>query len=264
MAVKSTGLWVYYLGLSLVLLAGCPNPASLVQFGLMTEGQIASGFQYGIASQPYIVYSDTSLEKINEICEISPGIRVSIEDTYKSAYGKNLEEALPSGDTGQVFRNMKEATAYLQKILKDKGLNNSEDYVVTSIDSARSQGFVLFALVKRPGPIISVADRQNAQSGRQLGMPDRDYYLPYMTDAGGNALDTVIDWAGLPNECFATQKAQAIFLTLAANQVLSGRTRSDFWKAQQQWVRGDFKGVMKQQDEETCVFCGFEEGFFKG
>jgi hypothetical protein len=33
--------------------------------------------------------------------------------------------------------------------------------------------------------------------------------------------------------------------------------------AEKRWAKGDFKKVMKEQDEKTCIACGFSEGFFK-
>ena len=260
--MKTIPIAVSCLCLGLLLLSGCPNPASLAQFGIMTGGQIASGFDQGIAAQPYLVYSETSLEEINEVCRVDPGIRISLEDTYKSAYGKNLEDVLPSGDTGQAFRNMKEATLYLQKILKDYGREDYEDYLLTSIDSARDKGYVLFAVVKRQKRSISVNVVGGTQSKRQLGAGDKEFYLPYQKDADGKTLDRIIDWAGLPNDCYSTQQSQAILLTLTANQVLKDRTREDYWKAQEQWLKGKFAKVIRDQDEQMCVICGFEEGFF--
>ncbi len=247
-----------------LLLSGCPNPASLAQFGLMTAGQISSSFDAGMAAQPYLVYSGTSLEQINEVCKVDPGIRISLEDTYKSAYGKDLKDTLPSGDTGQSFKNMKEATLYLQKILKDYGRQDYEEYLLTSIDTVRDKGYVLFAVVKRPSRSISVSVTSGGESERQLGGDDPEFYLPYRTDATGNPLDTIVDWAGLPNDCYSTQQSQAILMTLAANQVLKDKIRQDYWTAQEQWLKGNFARVIREQDEQTCVICGFEEGFFKG
>ena len=250
--------------LCFLLLSGCPNPLSVAQFGLMTGGQVASIFDRGMAAQPYLVYSESSLEQINEFCKVDPGIRVSVEDTYRSAYGRDLEDALPSGDTGQKFRNMKEATIYLQKILKEYGRQDYEDYLLTSIDTARDKGYVLFAVVKRPERSISINVLPGTQSEKQLGPGDKEFYLPYLKDAQDKPLDKIIDWAGLPNDCYSSQPSQAILLTLTANQVLMDKTREDYWAAQEQWLKGDFVKVMKDQDGQTCTICGFEEGFFKG
>ena len=253
-----------FLCLCFLLLSGCPNPLSVAQFGLMSEGQVSSIFERGMAAQPYLVYSESSLEQIDEFCKVDPGIRVSVEDTYRAAYGRNLEDELPSGDTGHKFRNMKEATLYLQKILKEYGRQDYEDYLLTSIDTVRDKGYVLFAVVKRDKRSISVNVAPGTESEKQLGAGDKEFYLPHKKDAQGNPLDMIIDWAGLPNDCYSSQQSQAILLTLAANQVLMDKTREDYWAAQEYWLKGDFAKVMKDQDEQTCVICGFDEGFFKG
>jgi len=262
--VNKKYLLLYCIISGFLLLSGCLNPVSIAQFGLMSEGQVASIFDRGLAAQPYLVLSGTSLEQINEVCEVIPGIRVSIEDTYKSVYGKDLNDVLPGGDTGQAFKNMKEATTYLQKILKDHGRDDYEDYLLTTIDTERRKGYVLFAVVQRNVRSISIGDAENFQSKKQMTASDKEFYLPYQTDSAGKPLDIVVDWAGLPNQCYSTQKSQSILLTMAANQILHEKTRNDYWQAQQQWLKGDFAKVMKNQEEQTCIFCGFEEGFFKG
>jgi hypothetical protein len=52
-------------------------------------------------------------------------------------------------------------------------------------------------------------------------------------------------------------------MTIAANGILSRQIKKEFWIAENRWVKGDFKKVMKEQDEKTCIACGFSEGFFK-
>ena len=255
---------VFSLVACLICLLGCPNPISIAQFGLMSQAQIRNSFDQGIASQPYLVYSETTLEKIQQVCSVTPGIRISIEDTYRSAYGKELGKVLPGGDTGQAFRNLKDATFYLQQILKDQGRSDYEAYVMTSIDTARRKGYVLFAVVKRPPGVIPVFDKFDRKLKKQYGPTDKEYYRPYPSDSQGKALDTVVDWAGLPEDCFSSQPAQAVLLTLAANQILAGTSRQDYWESEKKWIKGGFEKVIKQQDEKTCIACGFEEGFFEG
>ena len=101
--MKTIPIAVSCLCLGLLLLSGCPNPASLAQFGIMTGGQIASGFDQGIAAQPYLVYSETSLEEINEVCRVDPGIRISLEVMEKLP--SMLAWKIPTNrHTGKIWR----------------------------------------------------------------------------------------------------------------------------------------------------------------
>jgi len=244
----------------LLLLTACP--AGIAEYAVMTPVQVEYALQQGVSGLPYLVYSKTGVQKINETCKLIP-TPVSIEDTYLSAYGKKLADVSPEGDTGQAFHNMREASQYLQKILKDKGETKPEDYIFTSINTAREKGYILFAVVKRFERSISVVDNYDKNSHKKLGPQDLDFYRPYKSEMNGNILDTIVDWAGYPNDCVSKQSSQAVLMTIAANEILSHELKKGFWDAENRWVKGDFKKVMKEQDEKTCIACGFSEGFFK-
>ncbi|MCU0576894.1 MAG: hypothetical protein MUD15_08745 [Desulfobacterota bacterium] len=249
--------------LSLFLLSlpyGCPSNAVL--FPMMGAGQVQNAMDLGLSSTPYLVYSNTGLDKINEVCETTKQ-RVSIEDTYQSAYGKNLEDLLPDGDSGQTFKTMQDASRYLQKILKDKGEPKPEEFILTSIETARKKGYILVAVVQRPRAAIKVADKFVQGSIKDLGPKDLGYYQPYESDSTGTNLDTIVDWAGLPVDCVSKQSSQAILLTLSANKVLNRDIERGYWEAERLWIKGDFDTVMRVQDKKTCEACGFSEGFYK-
>ncbi len=75
--------------------------------------QIAVGLVEGIASMPY--YLATNIHDINKGM-IKADASITLDDTYDSAYGTRLAGVPESGDTGEVFRRMKHATDYFQKV----------------------------------------------------------------------------------------------------------------------------------------------------
>ncbi|TQV75194.1 hypothetical protein FLL45_09655 [Aliikangiella marina] len=248
-------------GLSLSLLLGCAsNPSGPnashglggffrgVAHLVLSPVQIAAGLLEGVASLPY--YASTGLHKINQGM-IEAQASITLDDTYEAAYGKRIKDINVDGDTNEQFRRMKHATAYLQKILKQHGVVDYDKYLLTSIDTANRQGATLFAVVYRLRTSITVIDKYNPKITRKFTTKDRLFYEPYREDFQGTPLDTIIDWAGVPIESYQSQKLQAVMLTLAANAIVNGKRRIDYWQAEAEWINGNFKTILKQQNEQT-------------
>jgi hypothetical protein len=221
---------------------------------------IAKGLNVGSPALPYLVYSKTTLEAINAEFE-KAGARISLADTYQYAYGKSFADLPPSGDTGQAFMDMTTATTYLQNILQAKGVADAETYFLTSIDSARDFGFTLVAAVKRTGKKLTVYDKFGASRQNTLTCENPTFYQPFRYDCEGCLLDTVYEWAALPNDCFSQQGDQAIFLTLTANKLLQNQPKEDYWAAERKWLAGDYRSVVVAQDVLVCRELGIEEGY---
>jgi hypothetical protein len=215
---------------------------------ILSPLQIAAGLVEGVAALPY--YAATSLTAINDGLAKAQA-KVTLEDTYESAYGKKLNQVGPEGDTGQVFRRMKNASEYFQKILKQYGIPDADHYILTSIDTANKENATLFAIVYRPTNVINVVDKYDGRTIRRFTSDDRLFYEPFDKDVNGKPIDVIIDWAGVPVDYYKTQKQQAVLLTLAANAVAEGRKRSDYWMAEKRWIAGQFNDVMQKQDEKV-------------
>lgn len=213
--------------------------------------------EQGLASLPY---SGTDLEKIESEL-IKTNASVTLEDVYLAAYGRLLSDVMPDGDTGQAFTTMKEATSYFQRVLTEIGLADVENYIFTSIDTANEEGYTLFAVVYRPSDTITVTDKYDGKTERTLTAEDKFYYEPFKNDRDQEPLDEILDWAGIPTYAYATQKQQALMLTLAANKVLDGKLREDYWNAEQEWIAGNFGTICKSQDENVCDVLGLKRGF---
>jgi hypothetical protein len=201
-------------------------------FGLVAKGlvnlilspvQIAAGILQGIASVPFYL------------------------NTYESAYGKRISAVPATGDTGEVFRRMMHASEYFQKVLARYGVKDARHYFLTSIDTANNQGYTLFAVIYRPLDSITVIDKYDGKTVRTFTREDRLYYEPFARDAQGRSLDTVIDWAGLARDFYATQKAQAVLITMAANSVVNEKRSPDYWETESRWIGGDFEAIVEQR-----------------
>lgn len=210
--------------------------------------QIASGLLEGISSMPY--YLSTNIHEINKGM-IQAQAKVTLDDTYDWAYGRRLNQVADDGNTGEVFRRMKHATRYFQKVLRGYGVHNADEYILTSIDTANSEGYTLFAVIHRPAEAIHVPDKYNPSYTRHFSRVDRLYYEPFSSDIQGRPLDTVVDWAGLPREYIKTQKAQAILITIAANSVLNEKKSPDYWDIENRWLNGEYRTITDEKLSEV-------------
>lgn len=222
---------------------GGTSPTGITQFNLPPR-KIAAGLSQGIASVPY--YLSPSLQDINRGL-ISANAKITLGDTYEAAYGKKINSVPKSGDTGEAFRRMKLASEYFQKILSRRSIPHANNYILTSIDTANSQGYTLFAVVYRPKEKIKVMDKYDGHTVQTFENNDRLYFEPFKKDVSGNELDVIIDWAGLPHDLMFTQKGQALMLTMAANSVINKKRSPDYWAIEKSWIEGDFEVIVKQQ-----------------
>jgi len=211
---------------------------------ILSPIQIAAGVLQGIASVPF--YLNMSVQNINEGL-ITAQAKVTLDDTYESAYGKRISSVPATGDTGEVFRRMKHASEYFQKVLVRYGVKDARHYILTSIDTANNMGYTLFAVVYRPHDSITVIDKYDGQTLRTFTSDDRLYYEPYERDSQGRPLDILIDWAGLSKDSYSTQKAQAVLITMAANAVVNEKKSPEYWDDEKRWIAGEYQDIVEQK-----------------
>ena len=178
---------------------------------------------------------------------IAANAKITLDDTYESAYGKRVNTVPETGDTGEVFQRMKHASEYFQKVLYRYGVSNADNYILTSIDTANSKGYTLFAVVYRPAHAVKVVDKYDGQTIRNFDSSDRLFYEPFAKDVNGKPLDTIVDWAAIPREYFKTQKAQALLLTMAANSVVNEKRSPDYWAIEKRWIAGEYQEITEQK-----------------
>jgi hypothetical protein len=203
---------------------------------------ILAGLFEGIATAPYLVTAD--LHEMNDEMERA-GTDVTLDSTYRHAYGRSLASVPKSGSTGRVFRHMAEVTEHFQQVLRGYGVEEAESYVLTAVRTADRDGYTLYGLIQRPVGRIRIRDESG--QARSIGPRDRAYYRPWARDAEGRPLDVVIDWAGVPRTSIKTQKGQAILLTLAANSVLINRRSDEYWNVEARWIAGGHETVIAER-----------------
>lgn len=222
--------------------------------------QIAKGVGAGISALPYYAQSKTALKDMEGAIAES-GASVTLADTYRAAYGKELNDVPDDGNTGQAFSDMKTASAYLQAVLRDQGLEDYENFLFMSVDFGNSPDFSLVAAVYREKNTIVVNDKMNPGSTLKIGASHPAFFIPYQANAEGQKLDTVYEWAGLPDDCFSRQGHQAIMLTLAANKILQRIPQPDYWVAEEQWRAGNYQAVVLKQDQAVCNALNIKKGY---
>lgn len=241
------------------LLTTCLACAHKQIISLQTN-QIAVGIQIGAPALPYFVYSKMSLPLLNEEFKNSNAL-ITLEDTYDAAYGFSFNDVPADGNTGQDFDNMETASRYLQNILKSKGIKNSQNYYMTSIDTANADGYILIAAIYRPTDTISVFNKFDFLARQTLTAKDPEFFQAYRQDDTQNDLDIVYEWAALPIECVSYQAFQAILLTLTANKILQQTSDYDYWRKERQWIAGNHLSVLVKQDMKVSQALGIEKGF---
>ncbi len=217
---------------------------------ILAPFMIVAGLLEGIASLPYFL--TMGLHDLNREM-VAANARITLDDTYESAYNTRLAQVPESGSTGTVFRRMKHASVYFQKILREYGVHDSERYFLTSIKTASGmgyQGYTLYAVIYRPRKSIEIIDKYDRAALRRFGSQDRLFYEPYRQDAANQPLDVIVDWAAVQRKSISTQKGQAILMTLAANSVLNNKRSPEYWDIERRWIAGEFRQIVAQRTAE--------------
>ncbi len=233
-------------------------PLLTVPIGLSIY-QAVTAMAEGAAALPYLARSDVDINEINSQ-EVNQGLKITVADTYRWAYGKSLDEVPSDGDTGHQFENMRQATELLHKVLAGYGIENPDSYVFTSIETVKSEGLILFATVNRDEERIAVASEKGGGKTVHVSKNDPAFYSPYQKDAAGKPLDHVVDWATLTTDCYKQQIHQAMLLTMEANKIITGQTKPGFWQAKKNWLAGGYIEIFETQDRQTCAALGIEPG----
>ena len=225
----------------------------LAMLGLVSCGAYvyAPLFAYNAAEAAREGNAAAGIAKVNDEM-VRNGATITLAKTYQAAYGKSFKEVPPNGDTGQAFDDMQTATRYFRNLLRNEGVPNANNYVLTRLDHPVRNGIELIAVVYRPNEVIEVSDL-NRSGGTKVLMPgSNDYYRPYRTDINDRPLDTVVEWAAVSTDCFSRQGEQAIFLTQTANNLMLQKQNGDFWLAARNWEAGDMGSALLAKNYLVC------------
>lgn len=218
--------------------------SDVIGLTLMSNMMVAAGAP-GLVFLPLLIAAD--IHASNAAME-QANARATLGQTYAYAYNRDIGSVGASGNTGQIFRDMKSATAHFRNVLCGHRVFQPEAFVLTAVRTADTRGYTLYALVHRPQQTIRVVTADG--SVRTLTDRDEAFYRPYRTDASGVLLDVVVDWAGVHRSAISTQKGQAVLLTLGANSVLVNRRSDEYWGIEQRWRAGRYAEVVAERQKE--------------
>jgi len=124
----------------------------------------------------------------------------------------------------------------------------SIEWIGTAVRDADRLGYTLYAVIYRPRDRFRAPAARAGAPSRWLTPDTLEWYRPFARDAQGMPLDVVIDWVGVPRTAVATQKGQAVLLTLAANSVIGARRSPAYWEAERRWRAGGHLAVVRERE----------------
>lgn len=252
--------------LGTAVITGCATPdgrLAVETFGrgvlnlVLSPLMIVSGIAQGVAFLPYTI--GTGLAELNKA--LLEAQAVTLEDSYRATFGVSIEDPRLDRQTGEVAgermgygrlrpRAMLEATRAFQRLLVSQGMpeEKAQHYVLGGVYShVVSRGHILLAVMYRhPGmqPIRVVSKHTGIATTLR---PDQmGWREPYARDVNGQAVDEVIDWAGIEYAHLRKDKVVATLMALAAESVKSGKRSPEYWQVEGRWIAGETTQVMQE------------------
>ena len=208
----------------------------------LTSEQLTKGFLEGLSLITYLGRPDLLI--LNEVLKNS-NIKFSLEFVYESAYDKKLKDSKQEKEI--IFKNMRTATEYFQKVLKKCGVKNYSQYILTSLD--KNSDYILFAVVERKQNFISVKNKFNTTETLSLNLDDPQFYEAYQKDSSGNSIDTVIDFGAVYKMDAQSESVQSILLTMATNSVITKKKSPEYWAKEKLWLEGKSEQVLEENSK---------------
>lgn len=257
---------------SAIVLAGCAAPngtgyqaaeRGMQAFGtglanlLLAPVMIVAGLLQGLAFLPYV--AGLALDDLNRA--LVQAQAVSLEDSYRAAYGVSLKDPRVDSRSGQVagggfgfgrFRPgaLADATDAFQRLLVSQGMSESaaRHYVIVAdYTHTRSRGLILLAVVYRH---TGTEPFQVASKHTGIATVFRPESLgwrsAYERDARGQLVDEVIDWTAIDYAALQQDKVVATLMSIGAESIKSGRRSHEYWAAERRWIAGDTTQVMAE------------------
>lgn len=259
---------------SAILLAGCAAPNGngfqAAERGMQTFGtglanlllapvMIVTGLLQGLAFLPYV--AGLALDDLNRA--LMQARAVTLEDSYRAAYGVSLQDPRVDPKSGQVagggfgfgrFRPgaLADATDAFQRLLVSQGMPEStaRHYVIVAdYTHTRSRGVILLAVVYRhtgTEPFQVVSKHTGIPT---LLRPDSPAWRSaFERDVHGLLIDEVIDWTAIDYAALQQDKVVATLMSIGAESIKSGRRAHEYWTAEKRWLAGDTAQVMAESN----------------
>lgn len=197
----------------------------------------------GCATYLYTAYVPVAAYNFAQGFDDNTGTEVSNPKILLAS--RDDDAGLPENtDNGQIFEDMRTATASFQRLLTAKQVDNAGDYVLTRVDRQDDSEFILIAAVYRPQQLIDVADDDFPGTRNVISDKSPAFYEPYQTDHDGSALDKVVAWSLVPVSCLTGPEQQAAVLNETVGAVLENSPQAEFWAATEQWASDGDAGIL--------------------
>lgn len=263
MKIKHIG--IVFLAIVFILTACATQEAQkgVERFGRGVAGlilsplMIVSGLAQGLAFLPYTL--GTGVDSLNQALVQSQS--VTLDDSYRAAYGVSLADSRVDRQTGQVSGQsfgfgqnrpeaMMDATKAFQRLLISQGMSPSkaENYVIVGdYTHTRTRGHILLAVVYRHNGAAPFRVMSKTTGIVTTLRPDNMGWLSaYERDINGQAIDEVIDWTGLDYQILQQDKVVAMLMVIAAESVKSGKRSPGYWTAEKRWIAGESSQVIAE------------------
>lgn len=223
---------------------------------------IVAGVLQGLAFLPYT--AGLALDDLNRA--LLEANAVSLEDSYRAAYGVSLRDKRVDQKTGQVagggfefgrFRPgaLADASDAFQRLLVSQGMPESvaRHYVIVAdYTHTRSRGVILLAVVYRHSGTEPFQVASKHTGIVTMFRPDNlGWRSAYERDVRGQLVDEVIDWTAIDYAALQQDKLVATLMVLGAESIKSGRRAHEYWAAEKRWIAGETKQVMAESNAKV-------------
>ncbi|MCZ7564566.1 MAG: hypothetical protein M5U08_12950 [Burkholderiales bacterium] len=218
---------------------------------------IVAGLLQGLAFLPYT--AGLALDDLNRA--LMQAHAVSLEDSYRAAYGVSLSDERVDPKTGQVadggfgfgrFRRgaLADASDAFQRLLVSQGMPDSvaRHYVIVAdYTHTRSRRVILLAVVYRHtgAEPFQVASKHTGIV-TMFRPDDLGWRSAYERDVRGHLVDEVIDWTAIDYAALQEDKLVATLMVLGAESIKSGRRSHEYWAAEKRWIAGETTQLMAE------------------
>jgi hypothetical protein len=257
---------------SVVLLSGCAAPNGngyqAAERGMQTFGtglanlflapiMIVTGLLQGLAFLPYV--AGLALDDLNRA--LMQAHAVSLDDSYRAAYGVSTKDPRVDPKSGQVagggfgfgrFRPgaLADATDAFQRLLVSQGMPESmarRYVIVADYTHTRSRGLILLAVVYRHTGTEPFQVKSKHTGIVTMFRPESlGWRGAYDRDVNGQVIDEVIDWTAVEYAALQQDKVVATLMSIGAESIKSGRRGHEYWAAERRWIAGDTTQVMAE------------------
>jgi len=229
---------------------------------ILAPVMIVAGLLQGLAVLPYTV--GLALNDVNRA--LLKAYAVSLDDSYRAAYGVSISDPRVDRETGQVkdggfgsgrYRPgaLADASNAFQRLLVSQGMPEAvaRHYVVVAdYTHTRSRGVILLAVVYRHSGTEPFQVSSKHTGIVTMFRPENlGWRSAYERDINGQLIDEIINWTAIDYSSLQQDKLVATLMSIGTESVKSGRRAHEYWGAEQRWIAGQTKQGMAESADKV-------------